>query len=149
MSNSCANPFERKILSLSSQYKSDQIARVEMTRLQRWFTSIKNKKQARWYLAPVDPIADGILNYFDVIPRDKARDLGTISKQLSAGAYKSLAALDDDVYQCLSNARAFNPESTIFHQDAVWVGKEWDKMRSEMEPHRKAEYDQVPLRKLK
>lgn len=149
MSSRYANPFERKIFALYSHYKPGQIAKAEMSRLQRWFVSTKNKKQAVWFLAPVDPVADGIPDYFDVIPRDKARDLGTISKKLNAGEYTSLADLDDDVYQCLGNARTYNRQESPVHQDAVWLGKEWDKIRSEMEPHRKAEYDQVPLRKLK
>lgn len=149
-----ADPVEAKLLELySARYGQAKPIKSETDTMKRWFKMMQNKKQARWFLYPVN--SEQLPEYFNVIKREDARDFGTILSRLSststgkASGYTSLSSIDEDVYQCLTNARKFNPEMSEPHQDAIWLGKQWDKMRAEMEPHRKGRYQDVVWTKLK
>lgn len=48
------------------------------------------------------------------IPKDKARDLGTIKSKLDKGAFSTTEDLDADVHLMVANARTFNgPDSVV------------------------------------
>lgn len=62
------------------------------------------------FLCPVDPIALGIPNYFDIIK--KPMDLGTIQEKLDRGDYHSIEAFQADVLLTFDNALTYNGEDS-------------------------------------
>lgn len=64
----------------------------------------------------VDPIALGIPQYFDIIPRENARDLSLIKSKLDGDMYGSLDAFEQDFQLMLKNALTFNPPGTAVHE---------------------------------
>lgn len=69
---------------------------------------LKNNPISGLFLHPVDPIALGIPTYFDIIPRENARDLSTIEKWLKDGRYGDLEDLERDIRLMLYNCLTFN-----------------------------------------
>lgn len=57
---------------------------------------------------PVDPIALNIPHYFDVIPREDARDISMIKSKLDKGLYQTVDQVNQDVVLMFSNAHKFN-----------------------------------------
>jgi transcription initiation factor TFIID subunit 2 len=57
---------------------------------------------------PVDPVALGIPQYYDVIPRKNARDLRTIRQKLEQDKYESFGAWEADIELMVRNAIHFN-----------------------------------------
>lgn len=78
---------------------------VELT---SWFCS-------SWvFREPVDPVALGIPQYFDIIPRKDARDLKTIRQKLDSDKYDSTEAFEADLELMVRNAIIFNsPDSDV------------------------------------
>jgi len=71
------------------------------------------KREEAWpFSQPVDPIALGIPDYFDIIKHPM--DLGTIKKRLGTGVYKSQLEFAADVRLVFTNALTYNqPGSSI------------------------------------
>lgn len=61
---------------------------------------------------PVDPIALGIPQYHEVIPKKDARDLKTIRLKLDNDKYESIDALEADLDLMVDNAIKFNGEDS-------------------------------------
>ncbi|RKO92683.1 Bromodomain-containing protein [Blyttiomyces helicus] len=82
---------------------------------------------ARWFREPVDPIAQGIPHYFDVIKNPM--DLGTVAKKLENGAYLTMDAFDSDIRLIFKNSFTFNsPDSLVCieaKQLLTMYEKEW------------------------
>ncbi|WFD03799.1 hypothetical protein MOBT1_002493 [Malassezia obtusa] len=76
--------------------------------LQSMMGRLKQLPSGGLFLYAVDPVALGIPHYFDVIPRENARDLTLISDKLRADQYDSIDALDADIQLMLSNCYTFN-----------------------------------------
>ena len=76
--------------------------------LQGMMSRLKSHPSGGLFLYAVDPIALGIPHYFDVIPREKARDLTLISEKLRSDQFDSVDALDADIQLMLSNCFTFN-----------------------------------------
>ena len=68
------------------------------------------------FMAPVDPIAFGLHDYFAVI--STPMDLGTISNKLANGQYASVEQFAFDVKLTFDNAMQYNPEGTEVH---IWA----------------------------
>lgn len=82
---------------------------AEKRALQGLLSRLKNNAVVSGlFLQPVDPIALGIPNYFEVIPRENARDLSLIEHKLKSDQYNSVKAFTDDIGLMLHNARTFN-----------------------------------------
>lgn len=80
---------------------------------------------------PVDPIALGIPQYFDIIPQEDARDLSLIKQKLERGTYTTARQVDDDFELMLENCRVFNGEgaiSDIANQFGAWYKAQRAKM---------------------
>lgn len=77
----------------------------------------------------MDPIAFGVPQYFDVIPKENARDLRTIRQKLEADKYESIQAWEEDVALMIWNAIHFNGEDSDVGVMAITV-RNWvkDKM---------------------
>lgn len=72
-------------------------------------------KHAFEFLRPVDPIKQGIPNYFNVIK--KPIDLGTIKSKLKTNQYANAEQFDDDVRLMFRNCFAYNKPNTIVHNE--------------------------------
>lgn len=66
--------------------------------------------------SPVDPVALGLIDYFDVIK--KPMDLGTVKNRLHSVAYHSRREVAEDIRLCLRNAMTYNPPHNIVHISA-------------------------------
>ncbi|KAG9053325.1 hypothetical protein FS842_008339 [Serendipita sp. 407] len=77
---------------------------------------------------PVDPIALGIPHYFDVIPREDARDLTTIKSRIDKGLYQSPEQVDQDVKLMFSNAYKFNGRDSPISSIASALEQTWSRL---------------------
>lgn len=66
--------------------------------------------------APVDPVALGLPDYFEVVKTPM--DLGTIRNKLHSSEYKSRADVVSDIRLCFENAMLYNHSSNFVHQAA-------------------------------
>ncbi|KAK8849657.1 hypothetical protein IAR55_004992 [Kwoniella newhampshirensis] len=87
---------------------------------------------SEWFRLPVNPVALGIPEYFDIIPEDDARDLSLIKAKMDKGQYQSAKQVDEDVELMLENARVFNGDGPVVDAANV-LGKWWQSQRSKME----------------
>jgi hypothetical protein len=78
---------------------------------------------------PVDPIALGIPQYHEIIPRKDARDLRTIRQKLDADKYESSEGWEGDVDLMIRNAIHFNGEESEVGQIAVAFGNRIKELR--------------------
>lgn len=75
---------------------------------------LKKRKDAGPFLLPVDPVALGIPQYFDVVKQPM--DLSTVEKNLRNGSYKVLDELIADVQLIFHNCYIFNPPDHIVYK---------------------------------
>ncbi|KAJ1963380.1 hypothetical protein GGI12_002084 [Dipsacomyces acuminosporus] len=79
------------------------------------------------FMAPVDPVKQGVPTYFDVIK--SPMDLGTIRKKLDRSKYETATQLRDDLQLIFSNCFLFNTPGTYVHTQGVNLhqifGKVW------------------------
>ncbi len=68
---------------------------------------------------PVDPIALGIPQYHDIIPRKDARDMRTIRQKLDTDKYDTPEGWEVDMDLMIRNAIHFNGEESEVGQIAV------------------------------
>ncbi|WVQ77717.1 hypothetical protein IAR50_007407 [Cryptococcus sp. DSM 104548] len=87
---------------------------------------------SEWFRFAVDPVALGIPHYFDIIPREDARDLGLIKSKLDKNQYQTVKQVDEDVELMVENARVFNGEGPVVDA-ANALGKWWQTQRSKMD----------------
>ncbi|KAB5593213.1 Transcription initiation factor TFIID subunit 2 [Ceratobasidium theobromae] len=73
---------------------------------------------ALWFLAPVDPVRQGVPDYYNVIPKRDARDLSLIKSNIEKEKYDSLEALTADIYLMQTNAIKFNGAGSNVAEDA-------------------------------
>lgn len=81
---------------------------AESRALQSILTKLKVVTGSSLFLTPVDPIALGIPHYFNVIPKEDARDLATIEAKLKKGTYVTITAFHQDIKMMLANCYKFN-----------------------------------------
>lgn len=74
---------------------------------------------------PVDPIALGLADYFEVVKAPM--DLGTVLRRLDGGSYRDLQNYVSDVYLTFDNAMLYNPKNTDVYLLASNLKKEFDK----------------------
>eukprot|EP00588_Corethron_pennatum_P017124 CAMPEP_0194305434 /NCGR_PEP_ID=MMETSP0171-20130528/2873_1 /TAXON_ID=218684 /ORGANISM="Corethron pennatum, Strain L29A3" /LENGTH=958 /DNA_ID=CAMNT_0039056963 /DNA_START=310 /DNA_END=3183 /DNA_ORIENTATION=- len=69
---------------------------------------------------PVDPVRHDCADYFDVVPREEAMDLGTIIKRIDAGTLTRVGEFERLVEQVVSNAIRYNSaEDHVVHVQAI------------------------------
>mmetsp|Transcript_10061 Transcript_10061/g.15267 ORF Transcript_10061/g.15267 Transcript_10061/m.15267 type:complete len:1089 (+) Transcript_10061:74-3340(+) len=79
---------------------------------------MRERRCARWFLRPVDPVADGVPNYLEIIKAPM--DLGTIGHKLERGAYEEREDYAEDVRLMINNALTYNPDpQSRVHKDAI------------------------------
>ncbi|KAJ1828056.1 hypothetical protein LPJ56_001320, partial [Coemansia sp. RSA 2599] len=83
------------------------------TMCNRVLLHVQAQPSALEFMAPVDPIKQGVPTYFDIIKHPM--DLGTIRKKLDRSQYQSPKQFVDDVNLVFSNCFLFNPPGTYVH----------------------------------
>ena len=68
------------------------------------------------FLSPVDPIRDGVPDYFSKIT--KPMDLGTVLDNLENGKYKNSEDWKSDVLQIWKNAQIYNSKNPFIYEMA-------------------------------
>jgi transcription initiation factor TFIID subunit 2 len=71
-------------------------------------------RSAVHFQEPVDPVALGIPNYFDIIPRQNARCLKQIRANLENDKYETVQAFEADMALMFDNSVKFNGVDTPF-----------------------------------
>ena len=61
----------------------------------------------------MDPVAAGVPDYYNVIPKEDCRDLTTIQRNLAQDRYTSIESVEADVLLMIDNCLTFN-HSTSF-----------------------------------
>ncbi|GAA96863.1 uncharacterized protein L969DRAFT_94877 [Mixia osmundae IAM 14324] len=86
----------------------DRIMPGEKRSLQSMLKAVSALDTASLFREAVDPVALGIPTYFEIIPREDARDLSLIRRKLEADLYRSVGDLDADVRLMIFNCLKFN-----------------------------------------
>jgi len=79
---------------------------------------------------PVDPVALNIPHYFDVIPKENARDLSTIKGKLDKGLYQTSEQVNQDVMLMFANAHKFNGRDSPVSNIATALEGTWARLYS-------------------
>ena len=74
------------------------------------------QKRSIWFRQPVNPLKDGLPDYFNVIKNPM--DLGTVKTRLLGGMYDEPAAFASAVRLTFNNAMLYNRAKTPVHEDA-------------------------------
>ncbi|EGG14481.1 ankyrin repeat-containing protein [Cavenderia fasciculata] len=74
------------------------------------YTQIYKRKNAEVFHYPVDPVADGVPTYLDIIKNPM--DLGTMKTKLDNGSYKTIKEFAADMRLMFINALTFNLDGT-------------------------------------
>lgn len=89
----------------------------------------RHYEYSQYFLAPVDPVALQIPNYFKLIKRPM--DLHTMGEKLNTGQYNSAREFEKDLSQIVKNAHAFNGPDHAVTASALRLEevfkKEWAK----------------------
>lgn len=88
--------------------------------------------EARAFLAPVDPEAQGLPDYRDVVARPM--DLGTVRQRLESGAYARAEECDADVRLTFDNALAYNACGHPLHACAAALRDAYTTLRARGAP---------------
>ncbi|KAL8452245.1 hypothetical protein Emed_001406 [Eimeria media] len=86
---------------------------------------LKSLKAAQWFLYPVDPEADNVPDYFDVVQHPM--DLQTVEKKLLQGAYQHPFLWQQDVRQVFFNAFSYHVMSNDVWKDATALALEFER----------------------
>eukprot|EP00762_Andalucia_godoyi_P002109 ANDGO_02479.mRNA.1 Transcription factor GTE10 len=90
----------------------------ELRACERVLRFVKDNKKLSWpFLEPVDPVALGIPDYFDVIK--SPMDLATVESKLNRGLYSSVDDFAHDMRLIFQNCRAYNAAENPIHRMAV------------------------------
>ena len=106
---------------------------------------IKSNPLAGPFLAPVDSVALGIPDYFDIIK--EPMDLGTISSKLSSGQYSCQTDFEADLVLVWNNALSYNSPNSPVHKMALELKDYSEKVikeepKKEQNVNRKTNYRQ-------
>ncbi|KZT54027.1 hypothetical protein CALCODRAFT_457251 [Calocera cornea HHB12733] len=87
--------------------------------LQRLVAQLRKRDNYAFFLQPVDE--KEVPGYRTIIKHPM--DLGTMTQKVDKGRYKSMEEFKEDFLLVTTNAKTFNPPSTIFHTEAVKLEK--------------------------
>lgn len=92
--------------------------------------AIKRLKDAIPFVVPVDPIKQGVPQYFDYIKHPM--DLGTMEKKLVEQKYDTIKDFIDDFNLIISNCMIFNGEDAPISHMALGIAQSFKKQLSNM-----------------
>ncbi|KAI9279295.1 hypothetical protein BY458DRAFT_502620 [Sporodiniella umbellata] len=89
---------------------------TDYEKMEKIVTHAMTSPHAFEFLRPVDPIRQGVPEYFTIIK--KPMDLSTIQSKLRDDVYKSPFDMDKDMRLIFQNCYAFNPPDTYVYNEA-------------------------------
>lgn len=92
--------------------------------------AIKRLKDALPFVVPVDPVKQGVPQYFDYIKHPM--DLGTMEKKLVEQKYDTIKDFIDDFNLIISNCMIFNGEDAPISHMALGIAQSFKKQLSNM-----------------
>lgn len=92
--------------------KANKLSYQERRSLQGMMNRLKQRPAAAIFLEPVDPVALGIPMYFQVIPKQDARDLSLIKRRLDNDEYTNFDSFEADFRLMINNCLVFNGEGS-------------------------------------
>lgn len=102
----------------------------------RILEGIVKQKRATWFRVPVDPVKEGLQDYFTVIK--SPMDLNTVKTRLQGGGYAEASEFAAHVRLTFNNAMTYNRAGTVVHEDA-------SKLLSQFEKKYALEFDPASL----
>ncbi|KAI0304611.1 hypothetical protein BC826DRAFT_1088837 [Russula brevipes] len=125
----CADALERAFKREWARTAEKKMAWSEKRGLQSLMTTLVKEPLSFVFREPVDPVALGIPQYHEIIPRKDARDLRTIRQKLDADKYDTPEAWEADIELMIRNAVHFNGEESEVGQIAVAFGSRIRELR--------------------
>lgn len=120
-------PAYRDILDAPPKSKKAAAELRFCAQIVRDLTNRKNESIAYPFLQPVDPVAQGVPNYFEIVK--EPMDLSTISNKLRDGVYEGAEDFEADIRLMFKNCYLFNPEGTpvseLGHRLEAIFDKKW------------------------
>ncbi|KAI0598768.1 hypothetical protein F4775DRAFT_171683 [Biscogniauxia sp. FL1348] len=109
------HPPKNRDLDYSSKVHRKKKLEPEQRFFETVLDEVKKPKHVilnQWFLAPVDPVALNIPQYFKIVR--KPMDLGTMTRKNYDGEYKSVKDIEKDMKLLVHNAELFNgPEHDV------------------------------------
>ncbi|KAI9511720.1 hypothetical protein F5148DRAFT_1168299 [Russula earlei] len=127
----CADVLERVFKKEWARLAEKRMAWSEKRSLQSLMTTLVKDPLSFVFREPVDPIALGIPQYYEIIPRKDARDLRTIRQKLDADKYDTAEGWEADIDLMIRNAIHFNGEESEVGQIAVAFGNRIKELRAQ------------------
>lgn len=115
----CADVVERTFKREWVRTAEKKMTWTEKRGLQSLMTTLVKDPLSFVFREPVDPIALGIPQYHEIIPRKDARDLRTVRQKLDADKYETPEGWEADMDLMVRNAIHFNGEESEVGQIAV------------------------------
>jgi len=109
---SCANTVEKVFNKEWSKVVERKLTWQEKRGLQGIMTTLLKEPVSWVFREPVDPIALGIPQYHEIIPKKDARDLKTIRSKLDGDKHDSVETFEADLDLMVGNAIKFNGEES-------------------------------------
>jgi transcription initiation factor TFIID subunit 2 len=94
-----------------------------------------------FFREPVDPIAQGVPTYYDVIPKEEARDLRTIREKLDNDQYNSVDAFEVDMDLMFANAIKWGGAGSDFGKLSISLRRVMRNVLKEVNPRKKDRMD--------
>ncbi|OMJ07587.1 Bromodomain-containing protein [Smittium culicis] len=110
-------------INLTSSLSGDKVAKatnpeptisVDYKRMKKILKKVATHKCSGPFLHPVDPIADGCPDYFDLIKNPI--DISTILRKIDSLSYNKFSDFESDMDLLFSNCYLFNPANTLVHE---------------------------------
>jgi Bromodomain len=113
-------------------------------------TQLQKHQYSRPFLKPVDPIAEGIPDYFDIVK--EPMDLSKVDKRLRSGSYINPMQFAADVRKIWSNAILYNPRKSAIYYMTVQMSNYFEQIYKSVEenpfPEPPNEYVQNRVNKI-
>lgn len=123
------HPPKNKDLPYSSARPKSKKYSVELKWCEEALNEMKKSKYLAFsgvFMAPVDPVALQIPNYFTIIK--SPMDISTVSEKLKNGAYTRAKEFEQDVKLIFQNCYKFNPEGNPVRT----MGKQFEELFNEL-----------------
>lgn len=112
---SAVNDGGRKLLASIPNPKACKIPQDLLAKARMVLTKVTSQPKSYLFNAPVDPVRDGAIGYFDVVKNPM--DFGTIRIKLDTNDYESIKDFEKDMDLVFSNCFLYNTNThTVVYQ---------------------------------
>ena len=115
----------------ATTYPSSASSSINWNLLRTIHKKLFAHKSSLWFRVPVDPIAQGVPTYFDIIKHPM--DLSTIGTKLKQKAYARMDEFDEDVRLIFANCLAFNGMDSEPAKEALRLEKYFERLLKDAE----------------